>query len=171
MSPVLGHKEIAELLKASPPLLEEYINLQEQMQPNGFDLSLREISMFTSPGRVEIDNAGREISRISRLSYDASGYMRLEPGSYLVTFNEIVHLPLWLMALGRPRTTLLRCGVAIHTAVWDAGYSGRSQALMVVYNSAGFRVQRNARLMQLVFFHLSSADQGYRGIYQNENIM
>ncbi|HUV75718.1 MAG TPA: deoxyuridine 5'-triphosphate nucleotidohydrolase, partial [Dehalococcoidales bacterium] len=56
------------------------------------------------------------------------------------------------------------------TAVWDAGYSGRSQSLMVVYNPQGFRVQRNARIIQLVFLQLTRETEGYQGTYQGENI-
>jgi dUTP pyrophosphatase len=55
-------------------------------------------------------------------------------------------------------------------AIWDAGYSGRSQSLMVVFNPAGFRVQRNARVSQLVFMELAQKTDGYRGAYQSENI-
>jgi len=58
----------------------------------------------------------------------------------------------------------------VHTAVWDAGYSGRSQSLMVVYHPQGFRLQRNARVVQLVFMTLTQRTAGYRGTYQGENI-
>jgi dUTP pyrophosphatase len=58
----------------------------------------------------------------------------------------------------------------VGTAVWDAGYSGRSQSLMVVYNSQGFHLQRNARVLQLVFLRLSQETDGYEGAYQGENI-
>jgi len=76
-----------------------------------------------------------------------------------------------LMALGRPRSSLLRSGVSVHTAVWDSGYQGRSQALLVVHHPAGYRVQQGARLMQLVFWRLGSAvEQGYQGKYQGENL-
>ena len=89
----------------------------------------------------------------------------------MITFNEIVNLPLDVMALGRPRSSLLRSGVSIHTAVWDAGYRGRSQALLVVYNPAGFRVQKNARLMQLVFIRMAKpVSEGYQGRFLGENL-
>ena len=74
------------------------------------------------------------------------------------------------MDLARPRSSLLRCGVTVGTAVWDAGYSGRSQSLMVIYNPQGIRLQKNARIIQLVFFQLTQETEGYRGIYQGENI-
>ena len=88
----------------------------------------------------------------------------------MITYNEIVHIPTNLMALARPRSSLLRCGVSIGTAVWDAGYSGRSQSLMIIYNANGFRVQKDARVAQLVFMTLSTETEGYAGKYQNENI-
>jgi dUTP pyrophosphatase len=75
------------------------------------------------------------------------------------------------MALARPRSSLNRSGVTIHGAVWDAGYHGRSTSLLSVLNPAGFRVQRGARVLQMVFFKLSaSTEQLYRGRYQGENL-
>jgi dUTP pyrophosphatase len=102
--------------------------------------------------------------------FDGSGNLDLVPGIYMITYNEIVHLPRDLMALGRPRSSLLRCGVTIGTAVWDAGYAGRSQSMLVVYNKQGFRVEKNARITQLVFLELTGESAGYNGIYQGENI-
>jgi deoxycytidine triphosphate deaminase len=40
----------------------------------------------------------------------------------------------------------------------------------VVYNYRGFRVQRNARVTQLIFLELTDESEGYNGIYQGENI-
>jgi dUTP pyrophosphatase len=55
--------------------------------------------------------------------------------------------------------------------VWDAGYRGRSQALLVVFNELGYRVQRGARLMQLVFFRLAGpVSEGYQGRFLGENL-
>jgi dUTP pyrophosphatase len=110
------------------------------------------------------------VSDLAPLVFDGLGFIDLTPGAYIITYNEIVHLPKNIMALARPRSSLLRCGVTVNTAVWDAGYSGRSQSLMVVYNSHGFRLQRNARLVQLVFLWLTEETEGYHGAYQRENI-
>jgi len=72
--------------------------------------------------------------------------------------------------LARPRSSLLRCGVTVGTAVWDAGYNGRSQSMLVVYHPQGFRLQKNARVTQLVFMTVTGDTEGYRGTYQRENI-
>ena len=170
MSAVLPRREIARLISEQQPLIESYVNLEEQLQPNGFDLTLRDIAMFQNWGQMGADNAERRLPDLSPLVFGQDGFIDLIPRSYLITYNEIVHLPNTVMALGRPRSSILRCGVNIGTAVWDAGYNGRSQSLMVVYNTQGFRVQKNARMMQLVFFRLSSETEGYSGTYQGENI-
>jgi dUTP pyrophosphatase len=73
------------------------------------------------------------------------------------------------MALGLSRSSLLRCGASLHTAVWDAGYSGRSESLLVVHNPAGLDLEKNARVLQLVFSKLTGKSEGYNGIYQGEN--
>ena len=167
----LGRDQIQELLEAETPLVECLPDVEQQLQPNGIDLTVKEIAMLSSPGCISTSNQSRVLSALSPLVFDGLGKIDLLPGCYIITCNEIVNLPRNIMALARPRSSLLRCGVAIHTAVWDAGYSGRSQSLMIVYNMQGFRMFKNARFMQLVFFHLSQeVNQGYNGMFQRENI-
>jgi dUTP pyrophosphatase len=170
MAATLSREDIQSLLQQQPPLLEGYINLEEQLQPNGIDLTLREAALPQSPGRIAIEDSQRLISDLAPLVFDSLGYIDLVPGVYIITYNEIVHLPGNIMALARPRSSLLRCGVTVHTAVWDAGYSGRSQSLMVVYHPQGIRLQRNARIVQLFFLQLTRETEGYHGAYQGENI-
>ena len=170
MAAILSRQDILRLLEQEPPLIEGYINLDEQLQPNGIDLTLREVALLQSSGRIGIKDSQRLVSDLAPLVFDGLGFIDLVPGAYIITYNEIVHLPKNIMALAKPRSSLLRCGVTVNTAVWDAGYSGRSQSLMVVYNPRGFRLQRNARIIQLVFFQLTQETEGYRGAYQGENV-
>ena len=170
MTTVLSGEDIRRLLGTTPPLLEEYLDLEAQLQPNGFDLTLREIAMPQTSGTIAADNRDRVISDLTPLVFDESGFINLAPGPYIVTFNEVVNLPNDLMALARPRSSLLRSGVAIHSAVWDAGYSGRSRALLVVYNQQGFRLQHNAGIAQMIFLPLTGETEGYSGNYLRENL-
>jgi len=159
------------MLEGNPPLVENLCDTQQQVQPNGIDLTLKEIALFNSPGSLGPGSERRTLSNTSPLIFDGIGRIDLLPGCYLVTYNEVINLPKNVMALARPRSSLLRCGVSIHNAVWDAGYSGRSQSLMVVYNAQGFRLYMNARIVQMVFFSLSrEAAQGYQGMFQGENV-
>mgnify|MGYP003306856461 FL=1 len=167
----LNRDSIEHMIEGSPPLLEDFLSLEVQLQPNGFDMTVRDISRLTNSGAVGVEESSRVLSETEVMEFGPDGWLKLDPGPHLVTFNEVVNLPLGVMALGRPRSTLLRSGVSVHTAVWDAGYHGRSQALLVVYHPDGYHLQRNARLMQLVFFQLeTAASRGYQGRFQSENI-
>ena len=170
MVAVLSKQDIQRLLQQEPPLIEGYINLEEQLQPNGVDLTLREVALPQSSGRIAAKDSQRLVPSLSPLVFNGLGFIDLMAGAYIITYNEIVHIPKDVMALATPRSSLLRCGVMVNTAVWDAGYSGRSQSLMVVYNPQGFRLQRNARIVQLVFLQLTQKTEGYQGAYQRENI-
>jgi len=168
---VLGREALLRLIRRERPLVGEWLDLEQQVQPNGFDLSLREVGRYVGPGVVARDNVGRRLPEVAPLPFGEDGFLDLAPGPYQIVFNEVVDLPRDLMALGRPRSSLCRCGVSVHSAVWDAGYRGRSTSLLVVDNPAGFRVQKDARLLQLVFFGLGEAvAEGYRGAYQGENL-
>ena len=167
----MSKDSIAQLLSADLPLVRDYPCLQDQLQPNGFDLTLQQVNRLETPGSLGADSRERQVSSLAPIPFDRQGWVDLAPGHYLITFSEIVSLPLGLVALGWPRTSLLRSGVSIPTGVWDAGYSGRSQSLMVVHHPQGFRVQKGARLLQLVFFQLHGAPgPGYQGRYQGENL-
>ena len=167
----LNRKEIAELIDSDHPLIVDYLELETQLQPNGFDLSVKEASRLTTRGQLGSSNDDRRLPETEALAFDSEGWLSLAAGSLLITFNEVVALPSDIMALGRPRSSLLRSGVSLHTAVWDAGYHGRSQSLLTVHHPSGFKLQQNARVAQLVFFRLAAPpEEGYEGRYQGEGL-
>lgn len=169
---VLSGEQIRDRIAGDPPLIDEIVDLDAQIQPNGFDLTLAEVHRYLGWGTVARDNAGRVLPELERIDAAPNGFFSLTPGVYHVVYNEVVNLPMDLMALGRPRSTLNRSGVTIHTAVWDAGYRGRSTSMLLVANPFGFRIEAGARLLQLVFFALSKpVGKGYRGAYQGENLL
>ena len=167
---VLSNQQIKALIDAEEPLISGYADLASQLQSNGFDMTLASIAAFGSAGTIGVSNAERSLPETYELEFGAGGSIQLAPGPYLITLNEVVRLPLHVMAFGKPRSSLLRSGVAIHNAVWDAGYHGRSQALLVVYNPDGFTVARDARILQLVFMTLDAdTTVPYAGSYQGEH--
>jgi dUTP pyrophosphatase len=169
---VLSREQLRHLIeRGDRPLIADYVDLEAQLQPNGFDVTLREINRYCGQGQIGERSEDRQLPELAPLAFDAEGWITLEPGPYHIVYNEIVSLPPTLMALGRPRSSLGRSGVTIHTAVWDAGYSGRSTSLLSVLNPMGFRVKRNARVMQLVFAGMAAETAfGYQGRYQGENV-
>lgn len=152
-------------------LVESMLSSEVQTQMCGIELTLARVESFQSNGALGFDNKDRQLPETELIEFDKSDQIMLGEGSYLITFNEIVNIPNDIMALARPRSSLLRSGATLETALWDPGYRGRSQSLLVVHNPYGLKLKRNARLMQLVFFRLGRVvEKVYRGRYQGENI-
>lgn len=167
---LLSSTELRKLIQANPPLLENAIDIETQIQPNGLELTLKEIKTIEGAGAVDFDNSRRKVPDSNPLEFGNDGWIHLPKGIYKVLFNEIVNIPMDLAAIAKPRSSLIRCGATLETAVWDAGYRGRSESMLVVYNEAGFRLKKDARIMQLLFYTLDTkVEKGYSGIYQNEN--
>ncbi len=167
---VLTDRDIRERLRQSPPLIQGLLDEATQIQSCGVDLTLRTVSGFRSAGFMDFDNSRRVLASREEIPW-VNDIMELPPGAYHIVYNEQVNLPPDVMALAYPRSSLLRCGVATYTAVWDPGYSGRAEALMVVHNPHGFTLDRRARVTQLVFTQMgSSVDAVYEGRYNNENL-
>ena len=149
-------------------LVTDIVDEQIQVSPNGVELTLHKIFSFLGSGTVDFSNEERQIPDYEELPIEGGAY-QLKSGTYLVTYNETVHIPTDMIAIGRPRSSLLRSGVTIESAVWDAGYKGRSRGLLTVYNPHGFIVKPNARLLHLIFFKLLQETQSYDGAYQGES--
>lgn len=164
-------RELRHRLDASPALIENLVDAGVQIQMDGVDFTLREVARFRDEaGSIDFDNSERSTPGTDSVPVDEAGWWSLEPGLYWIVYNEVVNIPPDAFAIGRTRSSVLRSGASIKTALWDSGYSGRSGSLLVVHNPAGLRLRKNARVMQLVFFGLDvPAEKTYAGQYQNEN--
>jgi dUTP pyrophosphatase len=139
------------------------------VQPNGVDLSLDTLWRFDGAGSLGRENQHRVLPSREELPFDSDGWMDLPQGTYGVRYAEWVELPLDCGGLCFPRSSLLRMGLYVPTAVWDAGYGGRGEGLLVVSNPHGVRLEHRARIAQLVVFRLTEpAEAGYAGQYQHE---
>ena len=59
----LDRDSILELLRGTPPLVDGYSDLSQQLQPNGFDLTLGTISTYDHPrllGESAAPEGGRQ---------------------------------------------------------------------------------------------------------------
>lgn len=167
---MLSHEELVSLVNKKPPLVEQMIDPDIQIQPNGIELTLARVEVHDGSGAIAFDNAERKLAHTNKMDFGYEGWVHLPKGSYKIVFNEIVNIPKNIAAIAKPRSSLLRCGVTVETAVWDAGYRGRSESLLVIYNENGFKLKKNARVLQLLFFRLGEeVREGYSGVYQNEN--
>ena len=167
---LIAGKALRERLLATPPLIEGLTDPDVQIQPNGVDLALADVAALgAGPGRVDFDNRTRRIPVPVPIPRAPDGGWRLGPGGYWIRYRERVNLPADVFAIGRPRSSLLRAGAHVGTALWDSGYSGRSGSLLTVSHPDGIELAAGARMIQLVFFALdASAERSYAGVYQDE---
>jgi len=165
ISHLISGDELRELIERG--IVSNLID-ERQIQPNGIELTLESIYELESSGVIDYDNSSRRIPEGRRIEFEDE--VHLPSGCYRIRFNEIVSIPKNIVAIARPRSSLLRSGATVETAVWDSGYRGRSEALLIIFNPHGLTLKKNARLIQLLFFHLGKEVNGYSGKYQNENL-
>lgn len=164
---ILSDKEILELLRGKERMITDFIDLECQIQPSGFDLTLRSAAEICTPGTLgkskkRILPTLREVKRVG-------SHLKLGQGSYVVRYNEHVSLPPHVAGLVLPRSSLMRMGVTLHTAVWDPGYRGRGVGLLLVHNTHGVRIEVGSRIAQMIFMKTSKKPaRRYKGAYQDE---
>ncbi|CRG90534.1 hypothetical protein PISL3812_07578 [Talaromyces islandicus] len=149
-------------------LVRNLLHVAQQQQPCGVDLTLRQVSKWTSAATIDFDNTKRQAAKTCSLPFDTTSHtLTLQPGSYLVDFNETVQIPRNCMASVSPRSSLWRSGIGISAGVVDAGYEGAMGALMEVKNPSGVVLYKNSKLAQVVFEQMGETVKGYSGIYQS----
>lgn len=163
----LGSEEIKKLINEEQ-LISNYFSLEEQLQPNGFDLTIFKIEKFKSAGTIEFSD--KKLPEMEEVHREEDSKWHLEKGCYLVTFNEVVKIPKGIAGLSIQRSSIMRCGVTVIVGSWDSGYNGRGQNLIVVENPNGITLGVNAKLTQMHFVRITGENFLYSGHYQKENI-
>jgi len=139
---------------------------EQQIQPNGVDLRLGRLFRITGAGTLHPthpDLADREEVPLPESGPAAP----LPPGAYVVRYVEQVRIPEGHVGLILPRSSLLRNGAALYSALWDQGYEGRGEGLLVLWHP--LVLPAGCRIGQLVLMTADAA-AGYRGQWQGENL-
>ncbi len=150
---------VASALEAAGAALDD-----DQRQPNGVDLTVDAVFEPTEVGLV-----GRSEKRVAerRELTPTDGLHRLDPGTYVVRYGEPVRIPEGHVGFVYPRSTLLRNGTMLDTAVWDAGYEGVGEGRLQVGHP--IEIEPGARIAQLVLAR-ADHDGSYDGSYQGERL-
>ncbi len=175
------------IVKPTEISIIDAVDIAVQMQGAGIDLTLKAVERFTGVGAIDFDNTHREIPPTEPLIWheptgaylddsgnanhadglNKSAYLDLKPGGYIAKYNEIVEVPKDALGIVLPRSSMMRAGATIYSAVWDPGYMGRGLGLMQILNP--IRLYRNARICQILFIRLANiAERLYDGKYQGE---
>jgi dUTP pyrophosphatase len=152
-------------------LVEGLKDPSKQVQGAGIELTAKWFRSFNTGGALGFDNANRSLPDTTQIPYDLDGKVVLSQGAYLVDLNEIVEIPRDKVAIAVPRSSLLRMGVTLGTALWDPGYKGKGQVLLIVHNPYPVFFYKDVRILQLVYMDLERPSSNlYNGVYQGAGI-
>lgn len=149
-------------------LIENYLDLETQLQPAGFDLTVSDVYLFFGTPRIGFYNKDRVLPDYQKVD-SINGWWALPEGSYHVRFNEIVNIPLDLFAESIHRSTMMRSDCETASGYWDPGYSGAGTTRLTVGRN-GVHLKKGARICQMIFALIDPPKAGYDGDYQHENV-
>lgn len=139
---------------ATAERLDGLVHLETQRAPTGLDLTVGSVARITGGGKL--DFGGSEFEPAARETLepeladpaDDYGWWELEPGSYLVRYNEVPELGDGELARVHPLPRLLRAGAA-HPAFVVQGRRDPLETLLTV-GTGGCGLKENCRVSRLL---------------------
>lgn len=158
-----------------------YPNLdRDDYQPNSLDLRLDkicEIPLTLDEGVVGIFGSTKVIPRpkeIEKQELDGEvGYVLAPKTSYIAFVkgnkeDSKMEIPRNIAQFYLPRSTLLRCGVSLDTALGDSGFVGQLQFLITNNSLNPFFISANERIATCVSFEVKNGTL-YDGDYNEKD--
>jgi deoxycytidine triphosphate deaminase len=157
---------------ATGKFVAEYLNdgdvPNEQIQPNGVDLTVGEV--FRTSGFAEFSESGYTKPDRTKLTPHDDGYYRLYTGQYPIVYGEKVEIPDGYVARVYPRSRLMRSGLHLTSALWDQGYEGVGEGLLRVPRAIKHaKIADGLPIAQMTFISAEAADD-YDGSHQSERL-
>ena len=152
-----------------PKISKRFVNVMDdkQLQQCGIDLRVGEIYKLSGRGVLDYTNEKRELPKYQRIfSSEEDMKISLDRGVYLVKIADKLKIPKDIAGFAYPRSSLLRMGCTLHTAVHDPGYEGHPIYLMEVLNP--ITIYKYARIAQIVYIKCSDTIGTYCGVYQEK---
>lgn len=155
--------------------VQNYIDIDVQVQQVGMDLTLRSVMQVMSRSRLDVDKNTTELPTYrvlepsTSVTNDRKPHYVLDPcETYIFKSNEIFKIPTNMFALIYPRSTLTRMGIILVSAVVDPGYEG--YLTFAVRTTTNVLIEPNARFAQIIFYELDEHAPKYNGSYQKSGI-
>lgn len=144
---------------------DDLYNVLDQIQPNGVDLRVDKIWEVTGKGVLEADSKMNYKQMQKREAFYKEGYYALKPHiAYAIDFRERISVPDGYCAIVYPRSSLLRVGAFVTSALWDTGFQGQLGGFLRALNPIDIAL--GARLAQVVFTQSKFSGLRYNGRYQ-----
>jgi len=161
---ILAHSEIKKQIEENK-LLENF----EEKSIGGAGVDLRVGKYYRLKSGAKLGADERELPEIEEITDE---WIEVKPSEYiLVETMEKVNMPASLVAWMRHRSTLQRSGVGLLTALIDPGYKGTLTFGLRNFSDYVFKLQRGARVGQIVFSKVEGEGKEYSGRYQGGKVV
>lgn len=156
-------------------LRKKYPDLDEnQYQPAGIDLKLGKIETFKTDkkyyGIIDDMKILPERTELVKNALSVNGQLRnvytLRPMvPYMATVENKIKISEDALQNYKPRSSLLRCGTPVFTAIGDPGFNGHLSFLVVNFLPVDVVLTKGARFAQLEDIKVEGVMNGYDGDY------
>lgn len=165
---ILGSKELLRLVKEIN--LVENLSERELTNPEGagFDLRLGKVFRLKGRGFLGVDERETPAAElVAEFNPAKSSSIVIKPGEYFLTESvEKFNIPLNLLAIIKPRTTLHRSGILTRVSIVDPGYKGTVHPAVFNAGPVEVEIELGARYINVMFFEVKGETAHYRGQWQ-----
>lgn len=169
---ILGPKQLLKLVKTKK--LVENLAERELNNPEGagFDLRLGKVFKLKGDSFLGIDERKTpDVKLVAEFDPKKKTSLVIKPGEiYLTETYEKFNMPLDLVGILKPRTTLQRSGIIARMAIVDPGYSGTVHPLLYNAGPATVTIELGARYIFCMFMEIKGKGSQYRGQWQGGRV-
>lgn len=169
---ILGIKEIHRRVQEEK--LVENLSERELKNPEGAGLDLRLGKVFRLEGKGFLGVEERDTPKsvlVGEYKEGEGNVFILNPGEYVLTETiERFTMPLDVVGIIKPRTTLHRSGIIARMGAIDPGYSGPVHPALFNAGGVPLTFELGARYVNVMFLEVKGGVPGYRGQWQGGRV-
>jgi deoxycytidine triphosphate deaminase len=169
---ILGIKELHRLVDEQK--LVENLCEREMNNPEGagFDLRMGEIFELEGDGYLGVEERDTPNTKsVAKHEEGKGNSFVFEPGKYyLIKTMEKVNLPVDLMAIIFPRTTLFLSGLALFNGQVAPGYCGELTFGICNLGKSSIKIDLGSRVVHITFHQVLGEGNQYRGQWQGGRV-
>ena len=154
---IIGEKELRKMY----PELDD-----DQYQPNSIDLKLGKVyEIMSSDSEVYgLYDGEKHIPNKVEICYPYKNRYVLYPNKpYWLEIEPKIEIPKDIAQFYLPRSSLLRMGVTLHTALGDSGFNGHLMFLAINHTPYNINLAKGERIATAINFEVDSA-----GLYDGD---
>lgn len=155
--------------------VSSHLTLSEYSKVNqvGVDLSVKKVEWIRRGGKILKDKTELNPERYIEveLTKDNEGrdIWTLAPGVYALTFNEGVSIPADHTGFILHRSSIMRMGGMIVSAIWDPGFTtGDNDMGTTLFVNVPIEIEKDARVAQFYMMSNETVNELYSGQFQGK---